>query len=133
MKVGFIGLGRMGQGMAGRLLDAGNELAVYNRTPEKAAELAAAGATVVDSIAAAADGRDVVITMVTDDTALGNIAYGDGGLIAALPEGGVHMAMGTNSVEMTRLIATAHGEANQVFIAAPVLGRPDRAAGKSVV
>lgn len=128
MKIGFIGLGRMGQGMAGRLLDAGNELAVYNRTPEKAAELAAAGATVVDSIAAATEGRDVVITMVTDDTALGNIAYGDGGLIAALPDGGVHMAMGTNSVEMTRLIATAHGEANQIFIAAPVLGRPDRAA-----
>jgi len=128
MKVGFIGLGRMGQGMARNILDAGNELTVYNRTPAKAAELAAAGATVVESIAAVTEGCDVVITMVTDDTALGNIAYGDGGLIAALPDGGIHMAMGTNSVEMTRVIAAAHGSANQIFVAAPVLGRPDRAA-----
>ncbi len=128
MKVGFIGLGRMGQGMARNILDAGNELAVYNRTPAKAAELGAAGATVADSVAAVTAGRDVVITMITDDGALESIAHGDGGLIAALPDGGVHMAMGTHSVEMTRKITAAHGDAGQVFIAAPVLGRPDRAA-----
>ena len=63
MKVGFIGLGRMGQGMAGRLLDAGNDLAVYNRTPAKAKDLGDAGATVVDTIAAVTEGREVVITM----------------------------------------------------------------------
>jgi 3-hydroxyisobutyrate dehydrogenase-like beta-hydroxyacid dehydrogenase len=128
MKVGFIGLGRMGQGMARRLLDAGNEVAVYNRTPEKAKDLGDAGAAVVDSITAVTQGRDVVITMVTDDAAIEAIALGDGGLIASLPDGGIHMAMGTNSVEMTRKIAAAHADAGQTFIAAPVLGRPDRAA-----
>ncbi len=128
MKVGFIGLGRMGQGMARRVLDAGNDLIAYNRTPEKAKDLGDAGATVVDTIAAATQDRDVVITMVTDDAALEAIALGDGGLIATLPQGKIHLGMGTNSVEMTRSIAAAHADAGQVFVAAPVLGRPDRAA-----
>ena len=58
MKVGFIGLGRMGQGMARRVLDAGNDLIVYNRTAAKAEDLRAAGATVVENVAAAdADAR----------------------------------------------------------------------------
>ncbi len=128
MKVGFIGLGRMGQGMARRVLDAGNELIAYNRTPEKAKDLGDAGATVVDTIAAATLERDVVITMVTDDAALEAIALGDGCLIATLPQGKIHLGMGTNSVEMTKSIAAAHADAGQVFVAAPVLGRPDRAA-----
>ncbi len=128
MKVGFIGLGRMGQGMAARLLDAGHDLAVYNRTPEKAKDLGDAGATVVDSIAAATADREVVITMVTDEAALNAIAHGEGGLIASLAKGAIHLAMGTNSIDATRAITAAHAEAGQVFVAAPVLGRPDRAA-----
>ncbi|MCZ6455151.1 MAG: NAD(P)-dependent oxidoreductase [Alphaproteobacteria bacterium] len=128
MKVGFIGMGRMGQGMARRVLDAGNDLVVYNRTPSKAEDLRAAGATVVDSIAAVTQDRDAVITMVTDDAAIEAIALGEGGLITALPDGGIHLAMGTHSVAMTRAIAASHSKANQVFVAAPVLGRPDRAA-----
>lgn len=128
MKVGFIGMGRMGQGMARRVLDAGNDLVVYNRTPSKAEDLRAAGATVVDSIAAVTQDRDAVITMVTDDAAIEAIALGEGGLITALPDGGIHLAMGTHSVAMTRAIAASHSEANQIFVAAPVLGRPDRAA-----
>lgn len=128
MKVGFIGMGRMGQGMARRVLDAGNDLVVYNRTPSKAEDLRAAGATVVDSIAAVTQDRDAVITMVTDDAAIEAIALGEGGLVTALPDGGIHLAMGTHSVAMTRAIAASHSKANQVFVAAPVLGRPDRAA-----
>ena len=128
MKVGFIGLGRMGQGMARRVLDAGHALSVYNRSPEKAKDLGDAGATVVDSIGAAAADRDVVITMVTDDTALDAILFDDGGLIGTLPAGKIHLAMGTNSVDKTRAVAAAHSDAGQVFVAAPVLGRPDRAA-----
>ncbi len=128
MKVGFIGMGRMGQGMARRVLDAGNDLVVYNRTPSKAEDLRAAGANVVDSIAAVTQDRDAVITMVTDDAAIEAIALGEGGLITTLPDGGIHLAMGTHSVAMTRTIAASHSEANQVFVAAPVLGRPDRAA-----
>ncbi len=108
MKVGFIGLGRMGQGMARNVLDAGNDLIVYNRTAAKAEDLRAAGATVVGSVAAAVAGRDVVITMLTDDTALTAVAGGEGGLIAALAADTIHLAMGTHSVEMTRAIAATH-------------------------
>ena len=117
MKVGFIGLGRMGQGMARRVLDAGNDLVVYNRTPAKAKDLGDAGATVVDSIAAAAADRDVVITMITDDAAIEAVARGEGGLVAALPAGTIHLAMGTHSVDMTRAIAAAHAAsaAQRVF------------------
>jgi 3-hydroxyisobutyrate dehydrogenase-like beta-hydroxyacid dehydrogenase len=128
MKVGFIGLGRMGQGMARNVLDAGNDLIVYNRTASKAEDLRAAGATVVENVAAAVADRDVVITMLTDDNALTAIAGGEGGLIAALPAGRIHLAMGTHSVEMIRAITAMHAEAKQMFVAAPVLGRPDRAA-----
>jgi 3-hydroxyisobutyrate dehydrogenase-like beta-hydroxyacid dehydrogenase len=128
MKVGFIGLGRMGQGMARRIFDAGHDLVVYNRTPEKAASLGKAGARIADSIGAAVRDRDVVITMLTDDTALEDVARRDGGLLDSLPRGVIHMAMGTHSIEMMRSLAQAHVQAGQVFVAAPVLGRPDRAA-----
>lgn len=128
MKVGFIGLGRMGQAMARRVLDAGHDLVVYNRSPDKANELRDAGAKVADSISAVTEDREVVITMVTDDAALEEVARGDGGLVASLPNGVVHMAMGTHSVDMMRSLGRTHADANQVFVTAPVLGRPDRAA-----
>jgi len=128
MKIGFIGLGRMGQGIAGRVLGAGHELLVYNRTPEKAAALAQAGATTATSVAAACAGREVVITMLADDRALEQIAYGDGALLKSLPKGAIHMAMGTHSVDFIRTLTAAHTQAGQILVSAPVLGRPDMAA-----
>ena len=128
MKIGFIGLGRMGQGIAGRVLGAGHELLVYNRTPEKAAALVQAGATTAPSVAAACAGREVVITMLADDRALEQIAYGDGALLKSLPKGAIHMAMGTHSVDFIRALTAAHTQADQILVSAPVLGRPDMAA-----
>lgn len=128
MKVGFIGLGRMGQGMARRILEAGHDLVVYNRTPDKAAALVEAGAGIAESIAAACAGREAVITMLTDDAALLDVAEQAGGIVAALPKGAVHVAMGTHGIDAMRTLQLAHDEAGQVFVAAPVLGRPDRAA-----
>ena len=128
MKVGFIGMGRMGQGMARRILGAGHDLAVYNRTPEKCAPLGEAGAIVAPSIAALCEDREVVITMLANDGALEDVALRDDGLIAALPSAMIHVAMGTHGVDAVRGLAHAHAEAGQGFVAAPVLGRPDRAA-----
>jgi 3-hydroxyisobutyrate dehydrogenase-like beta-hydroxyacid dehydrogenase len=128
MKIGFIGLGRMGQGIAGRVLGAGHELLVYNRTPEKAAALVQAGAKTATSVAAACAGREVVITMLADDRALEQIAYGDAGLLKSLPKGTIHMAMGTHSVDVIRALTATHTQAGQVLVSAPVLGRPDMAA-----
>jgi len=128
MKVGFIGLGRMGQCIARRIIDAGHDLVVYNRTREKAAALGKVGARIADSIGTVAKDRDVVITMLTDDAALVDVAKRDGGLLNSLPRGVIHMAMGTHGIETMRTLSHAHVQAGQVFVAAPVLGRPDRAA-----
>lgn len=128
MKVGFIGLGRMGRGMAKRLADAGHDLAVYNRSPERAGELATAGARVAESVAAACEGRETVITMVADDAALGEVTLGSGGIRQALAPQSIHLAMGTHSVAAISRLADAHEESGQALVAAPVLGRPDVAA-----
>jgi len=128
MKVGFIGLGRMGQGIANRVFGGGYDLVVYNRTPGKAAALAKAGARVAPSIAGACEGREVVITMLADDAALNEVALAKGGLRDSLPQGAIHLAMGTHGVGAIRSLAAAHAEAGQSLVAAPVLGRPDIAA-----
>ncbi len=128
MKVGFIGLGRMGQGIAARVQGAGHDLVVYNRTREKAAALEKAGAKVVGSIAAACAEREVVITMLAHDQALEEVALGAGGLRGALPKGAIHLALGTHSVAATRALSRAHAEAGQFYVAAPVIGRPEVAA-----
>jgi len=128
MKVGFVGLGNMGRAMAERVLGGGHDLTVYNRTADKAAPLAAAGATVGDSIAEAAAGREVVISMLADDPALEQVSLGEGGLIGAMEARAIYVAMGTHGIEATRAIAAAHHEAGLVYVAAPVLGRPNVAA-----
>lgn len=128
MKIGFIGLGRMGQGIANRVLGGGHDLVVYNRTPAKAAGLGKAGAKIATSIASACEGREIVITMLADDAALGEVALAKGGLRDSLPAGAIHMAMGTHGVGAIRSLAAAHAEAKQALVAAPVLGRPDVAA-----
>ena len=128
MKVGFVGVGRMGRGIAGRVLGGGHDLVVYNRTREKASEFAKAGARVAPSIASACEGREVVITMLADDPALNEVALGAGGLRDSLPPGAIHMVMGTHGVEAIQALAAAHAKSGQTLVAAPVLGRPDLAA-----
>ncbi len=125
MKVGLIGLGRMGTAMARRVLAAGHDLLVYNRTPQKAADLVQAGARAAASISAACADREVLITMVADDSALQEVALASGGVRDSLPQGATHVAMGTHGVAAIRAIEEAHIAARQNFIAAPVLGRPD--------
>ncbi|HJV81558.1 NAD(P)-dependent oxidoreductase [Noviherbaspirillum sp.] len=127
MKIGFIGLGRMGTAIAGRLLRHGFDLAVYNRTPEKAADLAKAGARVATSIADVCGGRNVVITMLADDAAIDAVVLGQGGVRDSLAAGAIHIAMGTHGVDAIRALDAAHRQGGQQLVAAPVLGRPDAA------
>jgi 3-hydroxyisobutyrate dehydrogenase-like beta-hydroxyacid dehydrogenase len=126
MKVGFIGLGQMGAGMAANLVRAGHEVTVYNRSPGKAGALLELGATEATT-AAAACGGDAVFTMVADDNALGNVAFGDG-ILGALPPGGIHISASTISVTLSERLTAAHAEAGQRFVSAPVFGRPEAAA-----
>src|SRR3990172_5711638 len=111
MKVGFIGLGRMGRGIAGRVQHGGHDLVVYNRTREKAAELVKAGARIADSIAGASEGRDIVITMLADDAALDEVVRGNAGLLQSLPKGAIHLVMGTHGVAIVRELKQAHARA----------------------
>lgn len=126
MKVGFIGLGRMGQAMASRILGGGHDLIVFNRTRAKAAGLERAGAKVAATMADACVGREVVISMVADDKALHEVVTE--GTSQGLPPGAIHMPMGTHSVTALREIGERHAKAGHVLVAAPVLGRPEVAA-----
>lgn len=126
MKVGFIGLGRMGQAIAGNILGAGHDLVVYNRTRSKADELEKQGAKVAGSMGEACEGREVVFTMLADDKALSEVV--NSGIRDNLPKGALHVPMGTHSVTVLGEIQQVHEQAGQVLVAMPVLGRPDAAA-----
>lgn len=127
MRIGFIGLGRMGIGMARSLLGAGHEVIAWNRTAEKAPALGREGTRIAARPAEAAD-AEIVITMLADDAATEAVVFGEGGLLASMRPGAVHAAMSTISVALSERLAKAHGEAGQGYVAAPVFGRPEAAA-----
>jgi 3-hydroxyisobutyrate dehydrogenase-like beta-hydroxyacid dehydrogenase len=133
MKVGFIGLGHMGSGMAANLLKAGHQVTVYNRTLAKVEPLVAQGAKAAVSVADACRG-DAIVTMLADDEAVASVTLDEGGIIASLPKGTIHISSSTISVALSEALAKAHGDARQCFVAAPVFGRPELAtAGKLFV
>jgi 3-hydroxyisobutyrate dehydrogenase-like beta-hydroxyacid dehydrogenase len=127
MKIGFIGLGRMGAGMAANLAKAGHDITVFNRSPGRSGSLIKLGAHEAASVAGVCEG-EAVITMLADDDAASDIALGDGGLIAHLPKDAIHLSMSTISVALSKRLAQAHAKAGQRYVAAPVFGRPDMAA-----
>jgi 3-hydroxyisobutyrate dehydrogenase-like beta-hydroxyacid dehydrogenase len=126
MKVGFIGLGRMGAGMAANLLRAGHELTVYNRTPSKVQALVAQGARAAPRVADTCQG-DAVITKLADDAAVEAVVFGENGIIASLRKGAIHISMSTISVALSERLVGAHTNAGERFVAAPVFGRPEAA------
>src|SRR5262245_55362110 len=128
MRVGFIGLGRMGKGMAHRILSGGHDLAVYDLMTQATVEFAKGGAHVASSVEDLCKDREIVITMLAEDAAVHEVALGRGGLCASLPEGAIHMASGTYGIATIRALEAAHAKAKQTLIAVPVLGRPDLAA-----
>src|SRR5436190_20776360 len=127
MKIGFIGLGNMGSGMAANLLKAGHEVTAYNRSQDKVAALAEQGAKPAKS-AAQTCGGDIVMTMLANDDAVEAVTFGDDGIIASLRPGATHVSSSTISVALSERLTAAHAEAGQQFVAAPVFGRPEAAA-----
>ncbi len=127
MQIGFIGLGQMGSGMVANLLRAGQAVTVYNRTRAKAEPLAAHGAKIADTPAAASKG-DAVLTMLANDAAVEDVVFGPQGAIAGLAKGALHISCSTISVALSKRLAKAHAEAGQRYVAATVFGRPDAAA-----
>ncbi len=132
MKVGFVGLGQMGSGMAANLLKAGYGVTVYNRTTAKAQALAAAGARVAARVEDACRG-EAVLTMLADDPALESVAFGERGIVATLGKGALHVSLSTISVALSEKLTAAHAAAGQRYVAAPVFGRPDAAAAAQLI
>jgi len=97
MNVGFIGLGNMGSGIAANILQAGNAVTVYNRTPSKAEPLAARGAKIAGSIADACRG-EAVVTMLANDDAVERVVFGEGGVLSSLSKGAMHVSSSTISL-----------------------------------
>ncbi|KUI36632.1 6-phosphogluconate dehydrogenase [Mycobacterium sp. GA-2829] len=127
MRIGFIGLGNMGSAMAANLLAAGHEVTAYNRSPDKVDALAAKGAHPARTVADACRG-DVVVTMLSDDTAVEAVGFGDDGIVASLPPNAIHVSASTISLALAQRLITAHAEAGQRYVSAPVFGRPEAAA-----
>jgi 3-hydroxyisobutyrate dehydrogenase-like beta-hydroxyacid dehydrogenase len=131
MDIGFIGLGEMGVAMVANMLKGGHQVRVWNRSPERAEALAAAGAQVVASPAEAFAG-DAVFSMLADDAALRAVI--DASLLEHAPRGLIHVNMATISVALAEELAHAHASRGLNYVAAPVLGRPDvAAAGKLTI
>jgi 3-hydroxyisobutyrate dehydrogenase-like beta-hydroxyacid dehydrogenase len=127
MNIGFIGLGRMGSGMAGNLLEAGHAVTVYNRTAARGRALVAQGAQVASTVAEASRG-EALITMLANDAAVEEVVLGPEGVVSHLPAGALHISSSTISVALSRRLAAAHRSHGQRFVSAPVFGRPDAAA-----
>ena len=126
--IAVVGLGGMGTGLATRLLEAGRQVSVYNRTANAADPLVAKGARRATTPAEAVAPSGIAITMLANDEAVEAVAAGEGGFLARLGQGGVHVSMSTISASLARSLAERHAAHGSTFVAAPVFGRPDAAA-----
>ncbi|HYL39643.1 MAG TPA: NAD(P)-dependent oxidoreductase [Bryobacteraceae bacterium] len=133
MNIAFIGLGRMGTGMARNLLRAGHQLTLFNRTREKAAALAAEGARVAASPADACREAEAVLTMLADDQALDQTVFGENGILEALAGGRAHISHSTISTALARRLEREHAARKQGYLSAPVFGRPEAAEARKLV
>ena len=127
-RIGFIGLGIMGQGMAKNLLHAGYDLTVYNRTKSRAEELAALGAKVAETPAQAARGNHVVITMLADPPAIESVVLAKDGVIEGLDGGAILIDCSTVDPATTESIRAAADAKGARFLDSPVAGSKDAAA-----
>ena len=121
-KIGVIGLGVMGRPIAQNLMEAGYELVLYNRTPEKAEEVAGDGATVVGSPREVAESCDVVVLMLPDSPQVEEIVEGEDGVLEGLKEGALIVDMSTISPVVTRELAEKIEERGASMLDAPVSG-----------
>jgi 2-hydroxy-3-oxopropionate reductase len=121
-KVGFIGLGIMGKPMARNLMEAGYELTVHNRSPEKAEELGEEGANVAATPREVAETSDVIITMLPDSPQVREVVAGEDGVLEGVKEGSLVIDMSTISPVVTEELAQAVKEKGASMLDAPVSG-----------
>jgi 2-hydroxy-3-oxopropionate reductase len=121
-RVGFIGLGIMGMPMARNLMEAGYELVLHNRSPEKAEELGKEGATVAATPREVAEKSDVVVTMLPDSPQVREVVAGENGVLEGISEGALLIDMSTISPVVTEELAEALKEKGASMLDAPVSG-----------
>ena len=125
--VAFISLGIMGRGMSRRLLKAGYQIKVYNRTRSKAEALAKEGATVAETPANAVKGADFVVLMPDNDATLKALTEGEDGVVAAVGSGSTVMQMATIDPESTKKLGREVESKGGSYLDAPVFGSKNEA------
>ncbi|MWV44385.1 NAD-binding protein [Paenibacillus sp. HJL G12] len=121
-KISFIGLGTMGAPMASKLLEKGYEVTVYNRTASKCEPLVAEGAASAATPREAAAGRDVIITMISNDDSIREVYYGADGILNSLEKGMTVIDSSTISPGLVKELAASIQEKGADFLDAPVTG-----------
>ena len=124
MRVGFIGLGDMGQGIVPRLLAAGHQVTGWNRTADKARPLLELGMGWADTPRQVAEAAEVVLSIVTDAAAVEAVAVGERGILSGLPPDGIYADMSTIDPDASRRIAATYAEAGLTMLDAPLSGSP---------
>lgn len=124
-KIGFIGLGKMGSGICRNIQKAGFPLSVYNRTKSKMKPFVDAGAYEAQSPKEVASRSDIVLTSLMDDQSVLDTVLGENGIFAGLKPGQVHIGLTTITVKTAEKLEKLHKEKGFVYLAGPVLGRPD--------
>jgi len=132
-QIGFIGLGTMGAPMASNLLRGGFQVTVYNRTSSKCEPLVQEGAQTTPTPRAAAEGKDVIITMISNDDSIREVFYGEDGVLSALKPGAVVIDSSTISTGLVKEIAAAVTEHGGHFLDAPVTGSKPAAVDGTLV
>ncbi len=124
MRIAVLGMGRMGQALAGRLIDEGHEVAIWNRTAGRAADLLDRGAREPGSIHAALEGVELVMSILANDQAVRDVAWGEGGIRSGLPSGCAYADCSTISPGL----ADELDDDFPRFVAMPILGSPSQVA-----
>jgi 3-hydroxyisobutyrate dehydrogenase-like beta-hydroxyacid dehydrogenase len=131
MKIGFIGLGRMGSHVAANLLKAGHSVTVWNRSQEPVAALVAKGATAAKTPQDALQG-DAVFSMLSNDAVIREVGLA-GPLLEKAAKDLIHVNLATISVAFAKELSAAHSKAGLAYISAPVFGRPEMAESAQLV
>lgn len=124
MQIGFVGLGAMGQLIVPRLMNAGHQVTGWNRSRDKAEALIKQGMRFADTPRGAAEGADIVFSIVTDSKAVRAVALGPDGIVSGLKRGGIYIDMSTIEPEESRAVAEEFAKAGSIMLDGPISGSP---------
>ncbi|HEX9050818.1 MAG TPA: NAD(P)-dependent oxidoreductase [Anaeromyxobacter sp.] len=133
MRIGFLGLGTVGEPVANNLRKAGHELTVWNRTRSKADHIVSKGGKLAPTPRACAEGKDLVFTCLADEKALEAVLEGPEGVLAGLRQGDVLVDMSTAGIRSARSVGLRVQKAGAAFVSCPILGSKPAAEQAQIV